>query len=186
VPPPATLPAADALSSVPYTTTVHEITRCRCTTSLPSCCLLCAMPDYTCSCCLFSVTLALQLCLLLSPCCLCMVPQPCMKPLTATFCPPLQPRCLPCAMPCCSACSCRPVFWARCLKFVLTHSPQAHNPTAATLPTTNGPWATGDSLDIAQRAGARLIDLSEVQIHPTGVLGCVRVCMYVCVCMCVS
>ncbi|KAF5839785.1 FAD binding domain-containing protein [Dunaliella salina] len=45
---------------------------------------------------------------------------------------------------------------------------KVHNPTAATLPTTNGPWATGDNLDIAERAGARLIDLSEVQIHPTG------------------
>lgn len=44
------------------------------------------------------------------------------------------------------------------------------NPTAALLPTTNGPWATGDALDIAERAGAHLRDLSEVQIHPTG--GC--------------
>lgn len=62
---------------------------------------------------------------------------------------------------------------------------QQHNPTAACLPTTNGPWATGDALDIVQRAGARLIDLSEVQIHPTGafITFCVTLCA-VCACVC--
>ncbi|KAI9202202.1 putative NADH-dependent fumarate reductase [Polychytrium aggregatum] len=38
----------------------------------------------------------------------------------------------------------------------------------AHLPTTNGPWATGDGVKIARRLGAELVGLDQVQIHPTG------------------
>jgi flavocytochrome c len=40
-------------------------------------------------------------------------------------------------------------------------------PYAATLPTTNGPFAQGEGLDIAQRIGAAAVDLDSVQLHPT-------------------
>ncbi|KAL6745881.1 FAD binding domain-containing protein [Haematococcus lacustris] len=43
-----------------------------------------------------------------------------------------------------------------------------HCPPAADLATTNGPWAQGEGLAVAQRVGAALVDLTEVQIHPTG------------------
>jgi len=36
------------------------------------------------------------------------------------------------------------------------------------LPTTNGPWATGDGVKMGQRIGARLVDMAEIQVHPTG------------------
>ena len=39
---------------------------------------------------------------------------------------------------------------------------------AAGLATTNGPWAQGEGLAIAQAAGAQLIHMDHVQIHPTG------------------
>jgi flavocytochrome c len=42
-----------------------------------------------------------------------------------------------------------------------------HAPAAAGLPTTNGPWSTGDGLALAAAAGAALVDLDAVQIHPT-------------------
>lgn len=45
---------------------------------------------------------------------------------------------------------------------------QTHSPIAALLATTNGPWAQGDGLAIAQAAGAELIHMTHVQIHPTG------------------
>lgn len=45
---------------------------------------------------------------------------------------------------------------------------QKYNPTAASLATTNGPWATGDVIDLAPRMGAALVDLEQVQVHPTG------------------
>ncbi|MEW5316829.1 MAG: hypothetical protein WDW38_008175 [Sanguina aurantia] len=41
-------------------------------------------------------------------------------------------------------------------------------PSCADLPTTNGPWATGDSVGMGQAIGASLIDLDQIQIHPTG------------------
>mmetsp|Transcript_14460 Transcript_14460/g.31345 ORF Transcript_14460/g.31345 Transcript_14460/m.31345 type:complete len:509 (-) Transcript_14460:702-2228(-) len=47
---------------------------------------------------------------------------------------------------------------------------QVHNPTAAGLATTNGDWAQGDALSIAEGAGAKLVHLEHVQIHPTGFL----------------
>jgi fumarate reductase flavoprotein subunit len=35
-------------------------------------------------------------------------------------------------------------------------------PEAAACPTTNGPWATGDGVVLAERAGALLVDLDKV------------------------
>nr|CCC90370.1 unnamed protein product [Trypanosoma congolense IL3000] len=37
-------------------------------------------------------------------------------------------------------------------------------------PTTNGPWATGDGVKLAQRLGAELVDMDKVQLHPTGLI----------------
>ncbi|ETV85928.1 hypothetical protein H257_02452 [Aphanomyces astaci] len=34
--------------------------------------------------------------------------------------------------------------------------------------TTNGPWATGDGLELATGVGAALVDTDKVQLHPTG------------------
>ncbi|ETW07889.1 hypothetical protein, variant [Aphanomyces invadans] len=34
--------------------------------------------------------------------------------------------------------------------------------------TTNGPWATGDGLELATALGAALVDTDKVQLHPTG------------------
>jgi flavocytochrome c len=42
------------------------------------------------------------------------------------------------------------------------------SPQALKLGTTNGPWATGDGMLVARSAGAALIDMTCVQIHPTG------------------
>ena len=36
------------------------------------------------------------------------------------------------------------------------------------LPTTNGPWATGDGVKVCSKIGAYLTDMNEVQVHPTG------------------
>eukprot|EP00798_Chlamydomonas_sp_ICE-L_P019452 gene19452-26114_t len=47
---------------------------------------------------------------------------------------------------------------------------QSKSSAAASLATTNGPWATGDALDIASNIGASLIHLDQVQIHPTGLV----------------
>ncbi|PSC72118.1 tobamovirus multiplication 1-like [Micractinium conductrix] len=41
-------------------------------------------------------------------------------------------------------------------------------PQTAELPTTNGPWAQGEGLELAARAGAALMQLEQVQVHPTG------------------
>lgn len=35
-------------------------------------------------------------------------------------------------------------------------------------PTTNGPWARGEGLALAQQAGADLLHMDKVQLHPTG------------------
>ncbi len=43
-----------------------------------------------------------------------------------------------------------------------------HSPQAAELATTNGPWAQGDALAVAEAVGANMRDLDQVQIHPTG------------------
>lgn len=106
---------------------------------------------------------------------------------------------------------------------------QRHNPLAASLATTNGPWALvrgssrgfwsvreevlgvppdvtvvlpgfilvsllranhtcvttraqGEGLDIASKAGAHLVDLQEVQIHPTGVYYLRAACTAVTLC----
>jgi len=41
-------------------------------------------------------------------------------------------------------------------------------PHVAKLPTTNGPWTTGDGMLVAKTAGAGLVDMRHVQVHPTG------------------
>jgi hypothetical protein len=41
-------------------------------------------------------------------------------------------------------------------------------PEAAGLPTTNGPWATGDGAALAAPLGAALVQMDQVQVHPTG------------------
>lgn len=41
-------------------------------------------------------------------------------------------------------------------------------PELAHLPTTSGPWATGDGLLLATAVGAAMADMSKVQVHPTG------------------
>lgn len=41
-------------------------------------------------------------------------------------------------------------------------------PEVAKYPTTNGPWATGSGIKMARKVGASLIQMSTVQIHPTG------------------
>lgn len=38
----------------------------------------------------------------------------------------------------------------------------------ANLPTTNGPWATGDGMKLAEEVGAKMVLMDQVQIHPTG------------------
>ena len=45
-----------------------------------------------------------------------------------------------------------------------------HAPAAADLPTTNGHFARGEGLELAAAAGAALIQLDRVQVHPTGLL----------------
>ncbi|PVV02023.1 hypothetical protein BB560_003529 [Smittium megazygosporum] len=35
------------------------------------------------------------------------------------------------------------------------------------LPTTNGPWATGDGVLLGQDVGAGIVDMDQVQVHPT-------------------
>ncbi|KAJ2451470.1 hypothetical protein EV183_003604 [Coemansia sp. RSA 2336] len=41
-------------------------------------------------------------------------------------------------------------------------------PQVAALATTNGPFATGDGLQLGTALGADLIDMDQVQVHPTG------------------
>ncbi|CAH1800892.1 unnamed protein product [Owenia fusiformis] len=43
-----------------------------------------------------------------------------------------------------------------------------YTPQLAKLPTTNGPWATGDVVKIGRDAGMSLIHMDKVQVHPTG------------------
>ncbi|AAZ11208.1 NADH-dependent fumarate reductase [Trypanosoma brucei brucei TREU927] len=45
-----------------------------------------------------------------------------------------------------------------------------HAPHLVNFPTTNGPWATGDGVKLAQRLGAQLVDMDKVQLHPTGLI----------------
>lgn len=47
---------------------------------------------------------------------------------------------------------------------------ERHAPQFGKLATTNGPFALGEGLALAQAAGAQLIDLDQVQVHPTGFL----------------
>lgn len=45
---------------------------------------------------------------------------------------------------------------------------QKFSPQFAHLPTTSGPYATGDGVLLATAVGAAMADMSKVQIHPTG------------------
>ncbi|PRW56901.1 fumarate reductase flavo [Chlorella sorokiniana] len=45
---------------------------------------------------------------------------------------------------------------------------QQYAPQTSELPTTNGPWAQGEGLALARSAGASLLHLDQVQVHPTG------------------
>lgn len=41
-------------------------------------------------------------------------------------------------------------------------------PSLASLPTTNGPWATGDIIKATTDVGLSLVNMDKVQVHPTG------------------
>merc|ERR1711971_290744 len=43
-----------------------------------------------------------------------------------------------------------------------------YSPTNVELSTTNGHWANGEGMLVAQKAGAKLVDMACVQVHPTG------------------
>ena len=43
-----------------------------------------------------------------------------------------------------------------------------YNPLNAHLATTNGPWANGEGMLVAEECGAALVDMDAVQVHPTG------------------
>jgi len=43
-----------------------------------------------------------------------------------------------------------------------------HSPNNVGVATTNGPWANGEGLAVAKAAGAQLVDMACVQVHPTG------------------
>lgn len=45
---------------------------------------------------------------------------------------------------------------------------QKYNPDLVKLPTTNGEQTTGDGQNILEKLGAKMIDMSEIQVHPTG------------------
>ena len=53
-----------------------------------------------------------------------------------------------------------------------SHGPGAlltqHAPTLRLLPTTNGAFATGDGVRLGAAAGASLVHMDQVQVHPTG------------------
>lgn len=46
----------------------------------------------------------------------------------------------------------------------------SHRPDLLSLATTNGPWATGDGVKLATSVGAAVVDMEQVQVHPTGFL----------------
>jgi flavocytochrome c len=46
----------------------------------------------------------------------------------------------------------------------------AQAPHLATLPTTNGPFATGDGIELGVAVGARALDLDKVQLYPTALV----------------
>jgi flavocytochrome c len=47
---------------------------------------------------------------------------------------------------------------------------QEHAPQFSEYPSTNGPFATGDLLKAAEKIGAALVDMNQVQVHPTGLV----------------
>eukprot|EP00471_Norrisiella_sphaerica_P001622 CAMPEP_0184483904 /NCGR_PEP_ID=MMETSP0113_2-20130426/5582_1 /TAXON_ID=91329 /ORGANISM="Norrisiella sphaerica, Strain BC52" /LENGTH=1180 /DNA_ID=CAMNT_0026864573 /DNA_START=183 /DNA_END=3725 /DNA_ORIENTATION=- len=46
----------------------------------------------------------------------------------------------------------------------------SYRPDLRGLPTTNGRWATGDGIYLAQAVGADVVDMDKVQVHPTAFL----------------
>ena len=45
-----------------------------------------------------------------------------------------------------------------------------HRPELRALPTTNGDHCTGDGIKMAQSVGAGVVDMTSVQVHPTGLV----------------
>ena len=45
---------------------------------------------------------------------------------------------------------------------------EKYAPKIAHLATTNGPWAQGEGIRMAEAIGAALVDMDQIQIHPTG------------------
>jgi succinate dehydrogenase/fumarate reductase flavoprotein subunit len=43
-----------------------------------------------------------------------------------------------------------------------------YSPEFKDFPTTNGAWANGDGISLGEEVNAQLIDMDQVQIHPTG------------------
>jgi len=43
-----------------------------------------------------------------------------------------------------------------------------YRPDLIDIPTTNGPWATGDGVKLGRAIGAKTVDMEAVQIHPSG------------------
>ena len=43
-------------------------------------------------------------------------------------------------------------------------------PDLVRLPSTNGEWATGDGIMLAEQVHAKLVDMQDVQVHPTGLV----------------
>ncbi|KAJ1554996.1 hypothetical protein HK405_003476, partial [Cladochytrium tenue] len=43
-----------------------------------------------------------------------------------------------------------------------------HRPDLVHMPTTNGPWSTGDGVKMAEAVGADTLHMDQVQLHPTG------------------
>lgn len=52
---------------------------------------------------------------------------------------------------------------------------QKYCPSAADLPTTNGPWATGDGIELGTGLGAALVGMEHVQVGlPIGWMCCLH------------
>jgi succinate dehydrogenase/fumarate reductase flavoprotein subunit len=43
-----------------------------------------------------------------------------------------------------------------------------YSPEFKDFPTTNGDWANGDGISLGEEVNAQLVDMDQVQIHPTG------------------
>mmetsp|Transcript_24953 Transcript_24953/g.62796 ORF Transcript_24953/g.62796 Transcript_24953/m.62796 type:complete len:529 (-) Transcript_24953:219-1805(-) len=47
---------------------------------------------------------------------------------------------------------------------------RTHNPSVDGFATTNGQWATGDGIGMGHAVGGQLVDMDQVQVHPTGLV----------------